>query len=116
MRTKKAPAREVTRTPHERHVRKDDGNAFFPDPGEGPAHTSDGLAQELAEEFLIGATSGEQVAEDALNEQVTEELGGPFVISTAGKEFAYDVDESNPLGADREGRPSAMRGAADRED
>ena len=93
-----------------KRVRDDDGNAFLPDPGDGPALTSDDLAQELAEEFLIAATSGEAIAEDALNAAVTEDEGGPFVISSASREFAYDIDESNPVDAKRESLPSPMRG------
>jgi hypothetical protein len=63
------------------HVhRKDDGNAFFPDPEGGEAHAgNDTLAENLAEVFLESATSGEERAEEALNELVTEELGGPFL-------------------------------------
>jgi hypothetical protein len=105
---------QVKHAPPGRHVRKDDGNAFFPDPGDGPAHTKDGLAQELAEEFLIEATSGEQVVEDALNAEVPEDEGGPFVITSEREEFAYGIDESNPAGSEREALPSAMRGAEGR--
>jgi hypothetical protein len=95
--------------PTHRHVRKDDANAFLPDPGEGPAHAGDDLAQELAEEFVEGVTTGDHVAEDALNETVAEENGGPFVPSTAGVEFAEGTDASNPPGTKREPRPSPMR-------
>jgi hypothetical protein len=93
-----------------RKRREDDGNAFLPDPEDGPARMRDVLAQELAEEFLLSATSGEAVAEDALNADVAEDDGGPFVISTAGREFAYDIDDSNPADAKRESLPSPMRG------
>lgn len=63
------------------HVhRKDDGNAFFPDPEGGEAHAGDDvLADSLAEVFLESATSGEEHAEEAMNELVSEELGGPFL-------------------------------------
>jgi hypothetical protein len=47
--------------------RSDDGNAFIPDPGEGPAHTSDDLAEILAEDFVKAATSGNDALEDDLN-------------------------------------------------
>ncbi len=90
--------------------RKDDGTAFLRDPEGGPARTADSLAQELAEQYLIAATSGEQVAEDNLNEEVPEELGGPFVETSAGTEFADGEDETNPRGASREALPSPMRG------
>ena len=70
------------------HERSDDGNAFIPDPEGGPAHTSDDLAEILAEDFLQAATSGEDVAEESGDEVVPEELGGPFVETSAGEEFA----------------------------
>lgn len=89
--------------------RDDDANAFLPDPDGGPVRTRDGLAEELAEEFLLSATSGEYVAEDALDREVPEESGGPFVIHPARYEFALDVDGSNPADAAREALPSPMR-------
>jgi hypothetical protein len=92
-----------------RSRREDDGNAFFPDPEGGPAHVNDGLAEELAEEFLMAATSGEYVGEDELDQEVPEESGGPFVIHPARFEFAQDVDDSNPADAAREALPSPMR-------
>ena len=62
------------------HVhRSDDANAFLPDPDEGTAHSDDSLAENLAEVYLQSATSGEEMAEDVMNELVPEELGGPFV-------------------------------------
>lgn len=67
--------REVRRHLH----RKDDGNAFIPDPAGGEAHADDDLAENLAEVFLQSATSGEEVAEDVMNALVPEEVGGPFV-------------------------------------
>ena len=69
--------------------RSDDGNAFIPDPGDGPAHAPDELAEELAQEFLQAATSGEDAGTEARAVEVTEERGGPFVESTAGEEFAW---------------------------
>ncbi len=90
--------------------RHDDGYAFIADPGDGPAHTDDVLAQELAEEFLWAVTSGEP-ADEALDEEVTEEQGGPFVTTPASREFAYGTDESNPADAERESLPSPMRGS-----
>jgi hypothetical protein len=88
-----------------RHERSDDGNAFFPDPEGGPARTSDELAESMAEEFLQAATSGEDTAEDVLDQVVAEELGGPFVETSALEEFAGGTDESNPPDAEREPLP-----------
>jgi hypothetical protein len=92
--------------PH-KHARPDGGDAFFPDPSGGPARTKDPLAEELAEEFLTSATSAEESLPEALDQEVPEESGGPFVISKAKDEFAKDVDASNPRGAKREPFPTA---------
>jgi hypothetical protein len=93
------------------HLRRrdDDADAFLPDPDGGPARVRDDLAQELAEEFLMSATSGEYVGEDRLDREVPEESGGPFVIHPARYEYALDVDDSNPADAAREALPSPMR-------
>src|SRR3954471_16589676 len=99
--------RKMTRPARSR--REDHADAFLPDPDGGPAHTNDDLAEELAEEFLKSATSGEYVGEDELDQEVPEESGGPFIISSGRDEFARDVDASNPLDANREALPSPMR-------
>jgi hypothetical protein len=91
-----------------RHERSDDANAFIPDPEGGPAHTSDDLAEILAEDFVQAATSGEDVAEGSGDEVVPEELGGPFIETSAGEEFAAGTDESNP--ADAEAEPLPLSG------
>ena len=89
--------------------RHDDGNAFFPDPADGPAFANDELGQELAEDFLASATSADHIAEETRSALVTEELGGPFIESDGAEEFADDIDESNPIDAEPAGRPSPMR-------
>jgi hypothetical protein len=98
------PSRKKAQAEH--RTRPDDGDAFFPDPGGGPATISDDLAESLAEGYLASATSAEEQGEERHEQQVEEELGGPFVPSTAGKEFADDVDESNPPGSRREAFPT----------
>jgi hypothetical protein len=95
--TPKADAAEPR--PRQRHARADDGNAFIPDPGDGPAHSSDELAESLAEEYLSAATSGEGVAEDVRDAMTPEEIGGPFVETRASEEFSSDDD------ADLDGTP-----------
>jgi hypothetical protein len=71
----------------------DDANAFFPDPEGGEAHAAeDTLAENLAEAYLESATSGEERAEDVLNELVAEELGGPFLEDVQSAE-----DDELPL-------------------
>jgi len=97
------------KTRRARTRRDDHADAFLPDPDGGPARTSDDLAEELAEEFLKSATSGEYVSEDELDQEVPEESGGPFVIHSARSEFGRGVDESNPADAHREAVPSPMR-------
>jgi hypothetical protein len=89
--------------------RSDSGDAFLPDPEGGPARSSDDLAEEIAEVFLQSATSGEEAGEEVANAEVPEERGGPFVVTTAGKEFADGVDESNPEDAEPAPFPTANR-------
>jgi hypothetical protein len=91
------------------HQRPDDGNAFIPDPEGGPAHTDDDLAESLAEEFLDAATRGSD-AEEELDAVTPEELGGPFVETSAADEFANDVDDMNPLDAEPEPLPRPVAG------
>jgi len=66
----------------------------------------DDLVEELGEEFVESATSAEPVAEDVANQDVPEEVGGPFVETTARQELADDTDESNPEDATREPFPT----------
>lgn len=67
----------------------------------------DDLAEELGEEFLLSATSGEQAAQDVRNEDFLEEIGGPFVVTSARTEFGYGTDPSNPEDAEPEAFPTA---------
>jgi hypothetical protein len=73
---------------------------------ERPRSQSDDLAEERAEEVIEKATSGEDDAEDMLDQVVPEEQGGPFVQTNAGQEFGYETDASNPKGAKREPFPT----------
>src|SRR5579863_4839116 len=54
----------------------------------GPRST-DSLAEELGEEFVRGALSGGDELQDDRDLFVTEETGGPFVITSGTTEFAY---------------------------
>jgi hypothetical protein len=69
----------------------------------------DDLAEELGEEFVQGATSGEQAAQDIRDEEVPEESGGPFVETSGRSEFAYGTDASNPKDAERAPFPTTRR-------
>lgn len=81
---------------------KDNDRAFFRE-----SRSGDDLAEELGEEAVEKMTSGEDDAEESLNERVTEEDGGPFVPTSGKTEFGYDTDASNPKGATREPFPKS---------
>jgi hypothetical protein len=82
--------------PHEH-----DPVAFFESP-----RARDDLAEERGEEFVQNATTGEDDAEERLDQVVPEEQGGPFVETNAAQEFAHGTDPSNPKGAKREPFPT----------
>jgi hypothetical protein len=82
----------------------------MPDPGDGPAHIKDDLAESLAEEYLQSATRGSEADDDALDGVVPEEIGGPFVETSAAEEFANDIDEANPVDAEPEPLPRPVAG------
>jgi hypothetical protein len=82
----------------------------MPDPEDGPAIIDDSLAENLAEEYLESATRGEDAVEDAHDEVVPEEIGGPFVETSAADEFAHDIDAANPEDAEREPLPRPVAG------
>ncbi len=79
---------------------RDDDAAFV-----GRPRSGDDLAEQLGEEVVTSATSGEHEGEDFLNQDVPEERGGPFIVSPAEKEFAGGTDPSNPKGSTREPFP-----------
>jgi hypothetical protein len=94
-----------------RRGRSDSGDAFIPDPEDGHAHVDDDLAETLAEDFVRSATTGE----DSEDEQIVpEEIGGPFVETSASEEFALGPDESNPDDAMAEPLPRAIHGLSSR--
>jgi hypothetical protein len=68
--------------------------------------SGDPLAEELGEDFVQTALSGEDTLEESLDQVVSEERGGPFIESTGGTEFAEGTDASNPKGAKREPFPT----------
>lgn len=71
--------------------------------------TREDIGEELGEAFVSGATSGQDVEFERLDRVTEEELGGPFVLSSAGSEFAAGTDESNIEGATREPFPRTSR-------
>ena len=69
----------------------------------------DDLAEMLGEEFVRSVTSGEEQGVEMRDEEVPEEEGGPFIETSPRREFAFDVDDSNPEDAEREPLPLANR-------
>lgn len=70
--------------------------------------SADALAKALGEEFVVAATTGEEVRLADLNERIPEDEGGPFVITDARREFGRKRDGSNPPGSTREPFPCAL--------
>jgi hypothetical protein len=66
----------------------------------------DPLAEELAEEFVETVTSGEDEGNEIRDKFTDEEVGGPFINSSARREFGYGTDKSNPKGSKREPFPT----------
>jgi hypothetical protein len=82
----------------------------------GRAKSSDPLAEALGEEFVEAATTGEDAGFEARHGGVPEETGGPFVVTSARKEFARGRDPSNPIGATREPFPTVSSDDDESED
>lgn len=87
--------------------RRDEGDNPDLAPPEPLLAPNDDLGEELAEGYLISATSGEQAAEDIRNQETPEERGGPFVETTAAQEIDYEDDE--PEDSEAEPFPTATR-------
>jgi hypothetical protein len=66
---------------------------------------TDQLGEALAEAALERATGGDDPEEALRDQDVDEDEGGPFVITTGSTEFAHGTDESNPPDAFREPLP-----------
>jgi hypothetical protein len=97
------------------HLRRSDGaDAFIGDPDEGPSRSDDDLAEALGEQFVQSATSAGDVTDEALEQVVSEEIGGPFIESSPEEEFADGTDASNPPDATAEPLPRAVSGLAQR--
>jgi hypothetical protein len=107
----KQHSKEFFRTARSHAARSDSGDAFLPDPKDGPARVKDDLAEEVAEGFLQSATSGEEAGQELANAVVPEELGGPFVGTTGEQEFGVGTDASNPADAEVAPIPTANRSA-----
>ena len=100
--------------PSKRSVRPDDGNAFVPDvvgTVHPPLLSND--AESFAEEFVASATGAESVREDASDEVVDEEEGGPFIVLDEDAKLPPEPEERSPEreGHERVKREQSLRGA-----
>lgn len=71
--------------------------------------SSEELSEELGEAYLESATSGGQSEPDRRERVTPDELGGPFVVTSARREFADGTDESNIAEATREPLPRTSK-------
>jgi hypothetical protein len=71
--------------------------------------SKDPLAIALAQDFLIGAETGRHVMEEISDEVQPEENGGPFLVTSAQREFADGTDGTNPEDAEPAAFPAAQR-------
>jgi hypothetical protein len=109
MARKRKPGQASPAPAAHRHERTDDAHAFVRDPSEGRGGpVGDDLSERLGEEFVEAATSGEAPDDEKFDESVTEDIGGPFVETSAAEELADDTDETNPEDATREPMPRAV--------
>jgi hypothetical protein len=81
------------------HERPDDGNAFLPD-RVGDIRPLAGDAESCAEEYLASAVGGDHVSDDARDEVVDDEAGGPFIVLDDDARLPSVPDERDP---DRDG-------------
>jgi len=86
--------------------RTDDADAFIRHPDENHARSNDSLAEGLGEGFVRSVTSAGD-DEPFLDDTVSEEIGGPFLVTTFTEEVAID-DDGNPLDAEPAGFPTAV--------
>jgi len=58
----------------------------------GRPWSDDPVAEERGGEFVTSVTSGQDDAQELLDRTLTEELGGPFIVTSARTELAYDKE------------------------
>ena len=94
-----------------KQLRKQSGTSTKKDQTRGAfKYEDDDVAEDLGEEVVGKATTGEDEGEEVANAEYTEEVGGPFVVTTGGEEFAEGTDESNIPEATREPFPKTSGG------
>lgn len=82
----------------------------FLDPKSVHRGTAIDEAELLGEHYIANALTGEATLPDTLDEVSAEEDGGPYLETSAEKEFAKDIDASNPRGSHKEAFPTAVHG------
>lgn len=86
----------MARRKHSREAARSDGGvAFLPDPESGPVLTDDELAENMGQEYLTSATSGEEATPDDGEALRVEELGEPLLETSTDEELAKDDDEDD---------------------
>ncbi len=68
----------------------------------------DEFARERGEEFIRSVTSGGNAGDEMLEAEVPEEIGGPFVTTSAAQEFAEGTDAANPEDAEPAALPTVL--------
>jgi hypothetical protein len=87
--------------------RSDDGNAFIPE-SDQQTGTRDELAEHLAEEHQRAVITGES-GEDEVDDTLAEEMGGPYILSSAEEEFGDTaMDPSGSAGVEKNPLPQAV--------
>lgn len=81
-------------------TRGEDPTAFVQEP-----NTVDDLAEELGEDTVASMTTAQDTYAEERDAPLEEEVGGPFVETSASTEVAGGVDESNTEDATREPFP-----------
>lgn len=89
--------------------RSDRANAFLAEPETGQGPRPDDLSEYLGENFVSLATGGDDGDAVLHDEMDIDELGGPFIETDGGVEFAADDEEEARAPAEREAFPTAVR-------
>lgn len=74
----------------------------------GGSAVDDELAEQLGEGAVVAMTSGGELAVDQGDEELDEQWGGPFIVTSGSKEFASGTDDSNIAEATREPFPTTF--------
>lgn len=94
---------------HAYKIREDDALAFLDEFGRPfeDATTGSGMPQFLGREFVLAATSGEAHMAEGMDEILSEEVGGPFIETSASEEFGSLLSFDPSLGDEVEAMPTS---------